>query len=74
VQLANATVFKAPSAQFDAPTVNLLADPAKVQLQQYEPFCRVAIARFRAVAALPTRQAGELMSRLFRATRPANQQ
>ena len=72
VQLANTAVFKALSAQFDAPAVNLLADPAKVQPQQYDLFCRVAIARFRAIAALPERQAGELMSSLFSAAKPAS--
>jgi hypothetical protein len=52
VQVADTAVFNALPAQFDAPTVNLLAGPAKVQPRQYDLFCRVAIARFRAIAAL----------------------
>lgn len=72
VQAANLAVFKAMSAQFDAEAINILADPAKVQPGQYELFCRVAVARFRAVAALPPRQAGDLMSSLFAAARPPN--
>ena len=71
VQLANTAVLEVLSAQFDAPTVNLFADPAKVQPRQYDLFCRVAIARFRAIAALPERQAGELMSSLFSTAKSA---
>jgi hypothetical protein len=72
VQPANVAVFKALSAQFGANMVNLLADPAKVQPQHYDLFCRIAIARFRAIAALPPRQAGDLMSSLFRSAKSAN--
>lgn len=71
VQLASASVFRALSAQFDASTVNFLADPGKVQPEQYDLFCRVAVARFRAIAALPARQAAELMSSLFSAAKLA---
>jgi hypothetical protein len=35
-------------------------------------FCRVAITRVRAIAALPARQAGELVSSLFGAAQPAS--
>jgi hypothetical protein len=72
LQLANGAVYKTLSAQFGDETVRLLADPAKVQPAQYEPFCRLAIARFRAIAALPARQAGDLMSSIFDVPRPAN--
>lgn len=71
VHLANTAVLEVLSAQFDAPTVNLFADPSKVQPRQYDLFCRVAIARFRAIAALPERQAGELMSSLFSTAKSA---
>ncbi|MBN9088406.1 MAG: hypothetical protein J0J01_15985 [Reyranella sp.] len=65
VQAANAAVNQALLGQFEAAAINLLAEPAKVQPAQHELFCRVAAARLRAIADLPSHQAGDLMSRLF---------
>jgi hypothetical protein len=61
----NTGIFKALSAQFGTDTASILAEPAKVEPAQYRQFCDVVTARFRAIAALPPRQAGELMSGLF---------
>jgi hypothetical protein len=65
IEAANAAVAKALLATFDAATINLLAEPAKVPPAQYELFCRIASARLRAIAELPPHQAGDLMSSLF---------
>ena len=46
-------------------TVRLLADPAKVTPAQYDLFCRVSSAMFRAIARLPALQAGDLMGSIF---------
>lgn len=68
----NINVARALGAQFGPENANLLAEPAKVKPAQYELFCRLVVARFRAIAALPTRQAGDLMSTLFAGgTRPS---
>jgi hypothetical protein len=65
VATTNLNVARTLAAQFGAEPANLLAEPAKVQPAQYDMFCRVATARFRAIAALPAGQAGDLMSSLF---------
>lgn len=65
VQAANKAINQVLLRQFDAAAINLLAEPARVQPVQHELFCRVAIARLRAIADLPAHQAGELMSSLF---------
>jgi hypothetical protein len=65
LQAASAAVNQALLGQFEAASINLLADPAKVQPVQHELFCRVAAARLHAIGDLPSHQAGELMSRLF---------
>jgi hypothetical protein len=71
VATTNLNVARALAAQFGAESANLLAEPAKVQPAQYELFCRLVVTRFRTIAALPTRQAGDLMSTLFAGgTRP----
>ena len=69
VTATTSDVFKALAAQFGAEAANLLANPATVQPAQYELFCRVVVARFRTIAALPPHQAGEVMSTLFAAGR-----
>lgn len=72
VQSANIAVSNALAAQFGADTAKLLADPAKVQPQQYDLFCRLAVARLQAIVALPPRQAGDLMSTLFSGAKSAD--
>jgi hypothetical protein len=65
VQAANGEVAKLLLKAFEAEAINLLVDPARVAPEQYSLFCRVASARLYAIAALPSHQAGELMSSLF---------
>lgn len=45
--------------------VRLLAEPAKVTPAQYDLFCRLSSAMFRAIARLPALQAGDVMGSIF---------
>jgi hypothetical protein len=65
IQAANVAVYKRLAAEFDPQAAALLSEPAKVRPAQYALFCQVAAARLQAVAALPSHQAGDLMSSLF---------
>lgn len=65
VTAANTRLFQALSAQFDVDTAAMLTDPTKLRPEQYALFCNVVVARFRAIAALPPREAGNLLSGLF---------
>jgi hypothetical protein len=65
LQESNVAVYRKVAAEFDPQAAAMLAEPAKVQPDQYELFCKVAVARLHAIASLPQHEAGDLMSSLF---------
>jgi len=69
IQAANIEVYKKVAAASDPQAATLLAEPAKVQPDQYALFCKVAVARLNAITSLPAHEAGDLMSSLFTGTR-----
>ena len=69
IQAANIEVYKKVVAASDPQAATLLAEPAKVQPDQYALFCKVAVARLNAITSLPAHEAGDLMSSLFTGTR-----
>ena len=65
IQALNVEVYEKLSAAFNPQAAALLAEPAKVQPDQYALFCKVAVARLNAITSLPAHDAGDLMSSLF---------
>ena len=53
IQAVNVEVYKKVAAAFDPQAATLLAEPAKVQPDQYALFCKVAVARLNAITSLP---------------------
>ena len=65
VQTVYRTIFERLTAQYGPIQVRLLADPTRVPPSQYSAYCTLAVAMFRTVSALPTEQAGIVMSHIF---------
>jgi hypothetical protein len=65
VQALYRTIFNKLAIEFGPAEVRLLADPGKVAPEQYGDYCRLAVAMFREVAALPQDQAGTVMRHIF---------
>ena len=65
IQAINVEVYEKLAAAFNPQAATLLAEPAKVQPDQYALFCKVAVARLNAITSLPAHEAGDLMASLF---------
>lgn len=65
IQAINVEVYAKLAAAFNPQAATLLAEPAKVQPDQYALFCKVAVARLNAITSLPAHEAGDLMASLF---------
>ncbi len=71
VEAVYRTISEKLAQQFGPAQVRILADPAKVQPAQYATYCKLAVAMFRTVSALPPEQAGVVMSHIFANTAAA---
>jgi hypothetical protein len=65
IQAINVEVYEKLAAAFNPQAATLLAEPAKVQPDQYALFCKIAVARLNAITSLPAHEAGDLMASLF---------